>query len=95
MRFATVDDDLLEPAPGRVTLVRRYLAAFGPATRADIARWSGVRVRDLESAIAALEPLRRFRDESGRELLDLPRRHDRIETSPLRRACCRGSTISC
>ncbi len=73
MRFATVDDDLVEPAAGRVTLVRRYLAAFGPATRADIARWSGVRVRDLESAIAALEPLRRFRDESGRELLDLPR----------------------
>ena len=61
------------PDAGRVTLVRRYLAAFGPATRADIARWSGVRIRDLESAIAALEPLRRFSDESGRELLDLPR----------------------
>jgi hypothetical protein len=73
MRFAPVDDDLVEPAAGRITLVRRYLAAFGPANRADIARWSGVRVRDLESAIAALEPLRRFRDESGRELLDLPR----------------------
>ena len=32
-----------------------------------------MRVRDLESAIAALEPLRRYREESGRELLDLPR----------------------
>jgi hypothetical protein len=53
--------------------VRRYLAAFGPATRADIAEWSGLRVRDFEPALEALEPLRRFRDERGRELLDLPR----------------------
>jgi hypothetical protein len=53
--------------------VRRYLAAFGPATRADIAEWSGLRVRDFAPALDALEPLRRFRDERGRELIDLPR----------------------
>lgn len=57
----------------RVQLVRRYLAAFGPATRADIADWSGLRVSDFAQAIDALEPLRRFRNETGRELLDLPR----------------------
>jgi hypothetical protein len=57
----------------RTELVRRYLAAFGPATRADIAEWSGLRIGDFTPALEALEPLRRFRDESGRELLDLPR----------------------
>ena len=67
-----------EPAPmkvlaARTELVRRYLAAFGPATRADIADWSGLRVADFADALDALEPLRRFRDENGRELLDLPR----------------------
>jgi hypothetical protein len=30
-------------------------------------------VRDLEPALDALEPLRRFRSEDGRELIDLPR----------------------
>lgn len=67
-----------EPEPmdaraARAELVRRYLAAFGPATRADIADWSGLRVADFADALDLLEPLRRFRDESGRELLDLPR----------------------
>ena len=65
--------ELPETLAARTTLVRRYLAAFGPATRADIAQWSGMRVRDVAPALAALEPLRRFRDEAGRELLDLPR----------------------
>jgi hypothetical protein len=67
-----------EPRPvdvlaARTAIVRRYLAAFGPATRADIADWSGLRVADFLPALEELEPLRRFRDESGRELLDVPR----------------------
>jgi hypothetical protein len=67
-----------EPEPvevlaARTELVRRYLGAFGPASRADIADWSGLRVSDFSAALEALEPLRRFRNEQGRELLDLPR----------------------
>lgn len=50
----------------------RYLAAFGPASRADAAAWSGVPARDLARAFESLR-LRRFRDEHGRELFDLPR----------------------
>ena len=53
-------------------LVRRYLAAFGPASRKDIAQWSHVKPTDLEAVLTRLS-LRRFRDEDGGELLDLPR----------------------
>ena len=53
-------------------LLRRYLAAFGPATRADAAQWTGLTVAALESGFEQL-PLRRFRDEEGRTLYDLPR----------------------
>lgn len=59
---------------GRVHLVRRYLAAFGPATRADISPWSGLSRARLEDALAELEAeLQHFRDEKGRPLLDLRR----------------------
>jgi winged helix DNA-binding protein len=57
-----------------VHLVRRYLCAFGPASRADLAQWSGLPIAALQPGLEALEPLRRFRDKRGRELLDLPRR---------------------
>jgi hypothetical protein len=63
----------MEVLAARTELVRRYLAAFGPATRADIADWSGLRVADIAPSLEALEPLRRFRDENGRDLYDLRR----------------------
>src|ERR671924_362885 len=53
-------------------LVRRYLGAFGPAPRIAIADWAGMRVGRLERTLERMR-LRRFRDERGRELLDLPR----------------------
>ncbi|MFD7284760.1 winged helix DNA-binding domain-containing protein [Streptomyces sp. NPDC059863] len=52
-------------------LVRRYLAAFGPAASADLRAWCGL--SGLPAAVAAVrEELVTFRDERGRELLDLP-----------------------
>lgn len=52
------------------TLVFRYLAAFGPATVTDLQTWSGL--AKLKEAVEKLKPdLRRYRDEKGRELLDL------------------------
>ncbi|WP_405582736.1 winged helix DNA-binding domain-containing protein [Streptomyces sp. NBC_01092] len=52
-------------------LVRRYLAAFGPASTADLRAWCGL--AGLPAAVKAVrEELVAFRDERGRELLDLP-----------------------
>ncbi|MFD9651034.1 winged helix DNA-binding domain-containing protein [Streptomyces mirabilis] len=52
-------------------LVRRYLAAFGPAASADLRAWCGL--AGLPAAVSAIrEELVTFRDERGRELLDLP-----------------------
>ena len=62
----------VDPASALDHLVRRYLAAFGPASRGDIAQWAGMRLGDVTPALDRL-PLRRFRDERGGELLDLPR----------------------
>ena len=53
-------------------LIRSYLRGFGPAALDDVSSWSGVPTRMLSPALDRLR-LRRFRDEQGRELIDLPR----------------------
>jgi hypothetical protein len=62
-----------KPAAAYELVVRRHLEAFGPATVADIATWSSVRVPNIRAALAAMKDLRRFTDERGRELIDLTR----------------------
>jgi hypothetical protein len=66
---------------GRELLARRYLGAFGPATRAELADWAGTTVGEMGPALDRLE-LRRFRAEDGAELLDLPDAPLREEAVP-------------
>jgi hypothetical protein len=73
-RFVAIDEPRTHvPVEARAELIRRYLTAFGPSTLRDIGQWSMMHVPELKSSLALLEPLRRFRDEQGRELLDAPR----------------------
>ena len=62
------EDDALE------TLVRRCLAAFGPATLADVAKFAGQVPARVRPTLERIVPrLRTFSDEKGRLLYDLPR----------------------
>ena len=55
-------------------LIRRFLGAFGPATLADISQFAGQVPPRIRPVLERLAPsLRRFRDEHGRALFDLPR----------------------
>ena len=53
-------------------LLRRYLGGFGPGMANEAANWAGVPVTKMKEAAERLS-LRRFRDEEGKVLLDLPR----------------------
>jgi hypothetical protein len=72
-RAAFVADPRPEPSPADAAalVLRRYLAAFGPASRRDVAAWAGVAQRDFDRAWDRVETVS-YRDEHGRELLDLP-----------------------
>ncbi|TMM07650.1 MAG: winged helix DNA-binding domain-containing protein [Actinobacteria bacterium] len=74
--FALAEDwigpDDADPDKGRELLVRRYLSAFGPARVADIRSWSRLGPDAVAQALERIGP-RRFRDEQGKELVDLPR----------------------
>ena len=63
------------PRPDRLAaatlVIRRYLAAFGPAQKRDVAAWVGAAQTDFADAWERIEIVS-YRDEEGRVLLDLP-----------------------
>ncbi|SFQ43595.1 Winged helix DNA-binding domain-containing protein [Amycolatopsis arida] len=61
----------VDATPSAERMVLRYLGAFGPAAVADVQAWCGL--TRLGEVVEGLRPrLRAFRDERGRELVDLP-----------------------
>jgi DNA glycosylase AlkZ-like len=60
---------LPDSAEAAAFVLERYLAAFGPASKRDVAAWAGVAQRDF--AWERVETVS-YRDERGVELLDLP-----------------------
>jgi Winged helix DNA-binding domain len=66
-----VGPDQATAEQGAQLLVRRYLGGFGPARRASIQTFTGLALAEVDAALAGIG-LRRFTDEEGKELLDLP-----------------------
>jgi hypothetical protein len=70
---ASVDD----PRPSEVVdaarelLVTRYLRAFGPASPADVASFTGLSITDVRAVLDGCD-LRKFRTEAGGVLVDVP-----------------------
>ncbi len=60
-----------DPEDAMRAVVTSYLAAFGPATRADLAQWLGRSVSIFSGALESLD-LVTFQAEDGRKLVDLP-----------------------
>jgi hypothetical protein len=47
----------LDAGAARIELVRRWLAAFGPAPLSDLKWWTGLGVRELKAALSAIGPV--------------------------------------
>jgi hypothetical protein len=71
-------EDRLRVGPRRTSgaaleqLVRSYLRGFGPASVADVSSYCGVPITAIRGIVEGMS-LRRFRDEGGGDLVDLPR----------------------
>jgi hypothetical protein len=59
---------LVDPDPA--TIVRRYLAGFGPAAAADVTAWSGV--PGIPAVLATMDDVVRHTDSAGKKLFDVP-----------------------
>ncbi|KOV80030.1 winged helix DNA-binding domain-containing protein [Nocardia sp. NRRL S-836] len=64
-------DRPVDPAPSVEAMIRRYLAAFGPASVNDVQAWCGL--TRLNEVVDRMRPsLRVYLDENGKELFDVP-----------------------
>ncbi len=70
-QFVIDERPLPDATQAAVLVLRRYLQAFGPASRRDAAGWSGVPQRDFAHAWERVDPVT-YLDERGVELYDMP-----------------------
>ncbi|GHH52487.1 winged helix DNA-binding domain-containing protein [Lentzea cavernae] len=64
-------DRPVDPAPSVETMIRRYLAAFGPASVNDVQAWCGL--TKLNEVVGRIRSsLRVYLDDNGKELFDVP-----------------------
>jgi hypothetical protein len=73
---------LPDPATAAALVLERYLAAYGPASRRDVAAWAGVAQRDFAEAWGRVATVD-YRDERGTLLHDLPGRPLPPASTPL------------
>ena len=80
-----VEPTVIAPHAALERLVRRYLAAFGPAVPTDIGTWAGVPNDQIVSVLEGMD-LRRYQSDDGKILLDLKRLSlpDENVTAPVR-----------
>ena len=70
-RYRRAPLPVADPEDAMRAVVTSYLAAFGPATRADLAQWLGRPVSLFSGALDSID-LITFRADDGRTLVDLP-----------------------
>lgn len=71
-RFVAVDEpEEVDPVVARAEILRRFISAFGPVSTRDVDQWATMQMSQIKPALYMIEPLRRFRDERGRALLDV------------------------
>ncbi len=66
--YALWREPLPEPRESAIRVVRQYLAAYGPATRDDVAQYTSFKVRQIDPALEGLPTLT---DDEGRMLYDV------------------------
>ena len=66
--YALWREPLPEPQESAIRVVRQYLAAYGPATRDDVAQYTSFKVRQIDPALEGLPTLT---DDEGRMLYDV------------------------
>ena len=77
--FVLWSKELPDPRASAIRVVRQYLAAYGPATRDDIAQYTSFKVGQI---LPALEGLPTASDDEGRTFFDLPRAPRAAEGTP-------------
>jgi hypothetical protein len=70
-RFAVDPRQLPDPGDAATLVLERYLRAFGPASKRDVAAWAGIAQRDFAEAWDRVDSVS-YRGEKEVELLDLP-----------------------